>query len=151
MRILLSEVFNSQSIILNLENRTKEAVFAELAEMITAACPECDSEIMLSALWEREKKMSTGITSGVAVPHALCRGINRMAGAIGISREGIDYDAPDHKPVHVVFMLAMSMPAEDNHLRILNQISRLSQSDALPLILNAKNNQDVYAVLSRFH
>jgi mannitol/fructose-specific phosphotransferase system IIA component (Ntr-type) len=136
---------------LNLKSQTKEEAFMELTGAIAAVHPECDSETMLAALWEREKKMSTGIASGVAIPHAMCQGITKIAGAIGISRTGIDYDALDHKPVYVVFMLAMGLPAEENHLRILNQIFKLAQSEALALIRNAKNNKDIYAILSKFH
>jgi mannitol/fructose-specific phosphotransferase system IIA component (Ntr-type) len=47
-------------------------------------------------------------------------------------------------------MLAMAFPAGENHLRILNQISRLAQSEALAMIRNAKNNKDVLAILSKF-
>jgi PTS system fructose-specific IIC component/PTS system nitrogen regulatory IIA component len=150
MEILLNEIFDSQSIIVNLKSRTKEEAFAELTGAIAAVHPECDSEAMLAALWEREKKMSIGIASGVAIPHAMCQAITKIAGAIGISRGGIDYDALDHKPVYVVFMLAMGVPAEESHLRILNQIFKLAQSEALASIRNAKNNKDVYTILSRF-
>jgi mannitol/fructose-specific phosphotransferase system IIA component (Ntr-type) len=74
-----------------------------------------------------------------------------VAGAVGISQAGIAYDALDHKPVHVVFMLIMGEAARENHLRTLNQIVTLVNSEALAMIRTAKNVQDVYDLLSRFH
>jgi mannitol/fructose-specific phosphotransferase system IIA component (Ntr-type) len=149
MMMLLNEIFISQSIKLNLEGTTKNAVFAEMTEIIAAAHPECNSAELLAAIQERENKMSTGCAAGVAIPHAVCGGID-MIGAIGVSQKGIDYGALDGNPVHVVFMLAMGEQERENHLHILNQIVRLAQSDALKQVRNANNAQDIYHVLSRF-
>ena len=148
MGILLSEVFDPQSILLNLEGKTKEGIFTELSEAICAAHPECDRASMLASLWERENKLSTGIVSGVAIPHSIYGGINNIAGAIGISKTGIDYGALDNEPVYVVFMLVISDKATESHLRILNQIFALSQSEAITIIRNAQNTDVVKDILS---
>jgi len=150
MNLSLGEVFGSKAILPDLAGTTKEAVFSELADAIAADHPECDKQEMLAALWEREKKLSTGIASGVAIPHAICNGIGMIAGAVGISKAGIEYDALDKKPVHVIFMLVMGEDAKENHLCILERIFSLVKIDAFALIKNAENPQDVYAVLSRF-
>ena len=150
MNMLLNEIFNPQSIKLNLEGTTKEAVLIELVEKMAEAHPGCDGSLLLAAIQEREHKMSTGYNSGIAIPHAFCGGVENMIGAIGVSQRGIDYGTLDNKPVHIVFMLAMGDHARENHLHILNQILRLAQSDALMLIRNANNTQDVYNIMSRF-
>ena len=150
MKTLLSDIFDSRSIKINLEGKTKEAVFIELADAITKAHPECDRDSMLASLWEREHKLSTGITSGVAIPHAFCGKIDSIAGAIGVSQTGIEYDALDNKPVYVVFMLVIGESERENHLCILNQVAMLAQSEALALIKKAQNTQAIQAILSRF-
>ncbi len=150
MGILLSDVFDPRSIRLNLEGKTKEEIFIELAEAITAAHPECDRASMLASLWERENKLTTGIGSGIAIPHTLCRGIKNIAGAIGISQTGIEYGALDQKPVYVVFMLAISNKAAENHLLILNQLFVLAQSEAITVIRETQNTQAVKDILSCF-
>ena len=151
MVLSLSEIFESKTILTDIAGTTKEAVFSELADVIAADHPECNKPAMLAALWEREKKLSTGIVSGVAIPHAICGGIGTIAGAVGISRAGIDYDALDKKPVYVIFMLVMGEGAKENHLCILDRIFSLVRTDALTLIKDAKNAQDVHAVLSGFN
>lgn len=148
--MLLSDVFDSRTILLNLSAQTKEAAFSELVGAITAVHPECDKTAIIKALWEREKKLSTGISSGVAIPHAICGGINTTAGAVGISVTGIEYDSLDKNPVHVIFMVVMGEDAKESHLHILDQIFTLIRTEALALIRNAKNAQEIHKILSRF-
>jgi mannitol/fructose-specific phosphotransferase system IIA component (Ntr-type) len=102
---LLSEIFDVRSISLDCNGKTKESALAELIDSISALNPDCDRAELFKAIMEREKKMSTGIGNGFAVPHANCRGIANMTGAIGISSQGIDYEALDKKPVHIVLCL----------------------------------------------
>ena len=149
MILQLSDIFDSGSIKLNLEAKTKEAVFSELVNAIAVSHPDFDCASMLASLWERENKLSTGIASGVAIPHAFCRGIDNIVGAIGVSKAGIEYGALDSKPVYVVFMLAIGAPASENHLHILNKIFSIAQSEALLLIRKAQDAQAVQAILSR--
>lgn len=76
-----------------------------------------------AAVWRREQVMATGIGGGVAVPHARIDGVDRPVVAVGISPKGLDFDAPDGNPVHLVFMIVT--PAQDNgaQLEILADIA----------------------------
>ena len=150
MRITLSEVFDTRTILLNLAGTTKEEIFQELVDAIALVNPECDKAAILAALWEREKKLSTGISSGVAIPHAVCTGIGTIAGAVGISSAGVEYGALDGKPVHTIFMLVLGEAAKEDHLRVLDKTFTLVRTEALTLIKNAKSAQEVYAILSRY-
>ena len=149
--MLLHDIFDRRSIKLNLESKTKEEVFMELIEAIRTVHPDYGHDEMLAALQDRENKMSTGIVSGFALPHGYCRGIPAITGSIGISQTGIEYDALDHQPVYVVFMLVIGEPAAENHLRILNQIFTLGKSDALALMRTAKNSREVHDILARIY
>jgi mannitol/fructose-specific phosphotransferase system IIA component (Ntr-type) len=147
----LADIFDRRSIILNLEGKTKEAVFAELIEAIRVVHPEFDSSELAAAINERENKMSTGIASGIAIPHGYCRSVSAVAGAIGVSQRGIEYGALDSKPVHVVFMLVMGEAARENHLRVLNQVFTLVKSEAFALMRSATDTGEIHNMLSRFH
>jgi mannitol/fructose-specific phosphotransferase system IIA component (Ntr-type) len=136
---------------LNLEGRTKEEAFAELIELITALHPEYNGDELYAAINNREGKMSTGIGSGIAIPHGYCRGINTIAGAIGISKAGIDYGSLDQKPVHLVFMLVMDEASRENHLRVLNKVFALANSEVIATIMAAANTGEVHDILSRIH
>jgi mannitol/fructose-specific phosphotransferase system IIA component (Ntr-type) len=148
---LLSEIFDVRSINMDLNGKTKELALVELIDSISVLNPECDHTELFSAIMEREKKMSTGIGNGIAIPHANCRGVANMTGAIGISSQGIDYGALDKKPDHIIFLLATSEKADENHLHVLNLIFKLAGSETLTLMKNAKNAEEIHAVLSRIH
>jgi mannitol/fructose-specific phosphotransferase system IIA component (Ntr-type) len=151
MRKTLGDIFAPGTINLNLAGKTKDSVLSELISGIYASYPQYNTSDMLRAISQRENQMTTGIGSGVAIPHAFCKGIDNMVGAIGISKSGIDYGAIDNKPVHVVFLLAINEKAEEKHLRIINLIFNIIKSEAITQIKNAKRAEDIHSILLRMH
>jgi mannitol/fructose-specific phosphotransferase system IIA component (Ntr-type) len=147
MKRLLNEIFDVRSITINLQGKAKEPVLTELIGSIADLYPDFNRTEMLEKIMEREEKMSTGIGGGFAIPHAFCTGIGSMAGAIGISQSGIEYGALDNKPVHVIFLLAVNGGPNENHLRVLNRIFDLAQSEAYQIIKKAKDPQDIHRIL----
>jgi Kef-type K+ transport system membrane component KefB/mannitol/fructose-specific phosphotransferase system IIA component (Ntr-type) len=79
------------------------------------------------AVWAREKAMHTGIGNGVAIPHARLGGITTPVVAVGISLDGIDFDAPDGEAAHLIFLILT--PAQDAgvQLEILADIAKTFQ------------------------
>jgi mannitol/fructose-specific phosphotransferase system IIA component (Ntr-type) len=147
----LGKIFDLRSIKMDFDGKTKDLALTELIDSISGLHPGCDRSELFTAIMKREKKMSTGIGNGFAIPHAGCRGIAGMSGAIGVSRQGIDYEALDNKPVHIIFMIATGQEADENHLRILNLILKLAMSEKFELIKNAQNAEEIHAILSRIH
>lgn len=59
----------------------------------------------IEEIQQREQECNTGIGMGVGVPHVRARREEgELFSAIGWSSQGIDYDASDAKPVHLVVM-----------------------------------------------
>ena len=148
--MLLSEIFDEHSIKLNLDAHTKEAAFRELIETVADIHPELNKAEMFSVIQDRERKMSTAVTSGVAVPHGYYPDSYGIFGAIGISRNGIEYDTLDNEPVHFVFLLLMGESAREQHLRTLNRILALIRSGCLATIQAARDAREVRDILSQF-
>lgn len=67
--MILSRIFSKECILLNLESEDKDELFEEMTQALVSANPGLDRNQVLSALHERESKMSTGIMHGIAVPH----------------------------------------------------------------------------------
>jgi mannitol/fructose-specific phosphotransferase system IIA component (Ntr-type) len=149
--MLLHEVFDKRLIKLALENSGKDAVFSELVDAIADIHPEIDREKMDGILQEREQKLNTSVCPGTAIPHGYYPGLDKMVGAIGISKAGIDYDAPDHEPVHVIFMIVMGESSREKHLRVLSRILALIKSGAQDHMVSARSPQEIYDMLSRFN
>ena len=114
----LQHVFSRQSIILDLQSTDKDELFEEMLQAIITAQPDINREEALSALSERESKMTTGIIHSVAVPHCRIDTVRGVAGAIGLSKRGIDYDSLDGSPVHFVFMLVCNPVDDALHLAV---------------------------------
>src|SRR4051812_45786130 len=73
---------------------------------VGAILPKNKSEIA-AAIKHRERSMSTGIGLGIALPHALSKLVDEPVIAFGRSKIGIDFDALDRQPVHLVAMVVV--------------------------------------------
>jgi mannitol/fructose-specific phosphotransferase system IIA component (Ntr-type) len=146
--MLLTDIFKRELIKVNLESKTRDEVFEELAEIIIGVYPKFDRRVLLEALHSRENMMNTAILPGIAVPHGYCKTVGGIIGAFGFSQTGIDYNSPE--PVHLVFMLLMDKSALEQHLRVLSRLLELVKSDSFGMIQAAKSSQEVYDVLYRF-
>ncbi len=83
-----------------------------------------NAEGLCERLLEREGLGSTGIGSGVAIPHCKIEGLKRVILAVGTSREGIDYGAADGKPVKLFFLVVSPPDSPAEHLQSLAAVSR---------------------------
>jgi nitrogen PTS system EIIA component len=122
--MLLSQVFSPSRIKIGLESEDKAELFEELVDILAReggrAFPR---EAILDAVREREEKMSTGITKGIALPHGKAEGIQGLSGALGVSRKGIEYAALDGQPVYLVFLLISSTKESELHLAALKRLA----------------------------
>jgi PTS system nitrogen regulatory IIA component len=83
---------------------------------------------VLEALLEREALGSTGLGSGVAVPHARLTGVSRVTGVFVRLDTPVAYGSVDDRPVDLMF--ALFAPPSDGaaHLRALAAVSRALRS-----------------------
>jgi mannitol/fructose-specific phosphotransferase system IIA component (Ntr-type) len=115
----------------------------------TPVCNDIDS--LTKALKEREEIMSTGIGFGIAIPHAKIGTIQEMSFAIGISREGIDFDSMDGEPVHLVILVAAGEKQHKEYLRLLSNIMSIIKKDHVKdSIINAATSEDVLEILRNY-
>jgi len=99
----------------------------------------------LDALLAREKSISTGIGFGIAIPHASTPAISQVALAVGLSKGGIQFDALDGKPVHIVVLFLVPAPQHQEHLKTLAAISRqLNQKGFRKELDKAKSAAEIY-------
>lgn len=142
---MFSEIFPASNIIADLQSEDKDELFEEMVEVLVSAQPGISRADALAVLKERENKMTTGIVSGIAVPHAISNTVKGVVGAIGISRAGIDYGSLDNKPVHAVFMLLFSPDETERHLQIMKQFAGLLQYQELcNELLKKQSPEEIY-------
>ncbi len=86
---------------------------------------------IFDSLFSRERLGSTGLGAEVAVPHGRIKGLKRPLMAVLRSAEGIAFDAPDGKPVRLLFVLLVPEAATEEHLELLSAIAELLSDRAL--------------------
>ena len=133
-----------------LKSRTKREVMAELADLLVAdgAVAAENRDAILTALVEREGKMSTGMQLGVAIPHAKTSAVKGLVTAVALSPEGVDFESLDGQPSRI-FVVTVSPPSDvGTHIRFLADISRqLSSEHVRAKLLEAKTGTEMVAAL----
>lgn len=100
-------------------------------------------------LLEREKLGSTGIGEGFAIPHAKSTGVSELIMTVGISKEPIEYEAVDGKPVNIFFMFLSPNELSQEYLILLAKISRyIRENNFKTQLLNAKTQEDIVQILN---
>lgn len=123
----LRDLLDEASVKVGLESLDKEECIEELVDVLVRAGRIADRAGALKTLREREAMATTGIGKGVALPHGKHDSIPKLVAAIGTSREGIEFDAIDGEPVHMVALLLASSDQTGPHLRAMVEIARLVQ------------------------
>ncbi len=131
--VRLSEHLSPEAVTLELRARDKWEAIEQLVDLLVAAgrAPAKHRAELLEAVVSREKMMSTALGGGLAIPHGSCKRVSGVAMALGVCREGIDFQALDGQPVHVV-ILALVKPARFRlYVRTLGGIARLFRDGRL--------------------
>ena len=127
---------------------SKPHLLAELARRAAAATGLSQRQIG-DVLEARESLGSTGVGSGIAIPHAQVAALDEFFGLFVRLDRPIDYDAIDGQPVDLVFLLLMP-PNSKWHLQALAAISRrLRDTEIANDLRAAKTSQQSYDALTR--
>lgn len=114
----LTKLLDVDRILLDMKATEHWAAIVELVDYLVERgdLPHDCREPTLSALEEREAQVSTGIGSGVAIPHTFSDTLEEVVAVFGRSKEGIDFEALDNAPVH--FIILFIVPRKDYHLHL---------------------------------
>ena len=123
----LASLLDKNTVQVPLDAVDKEEAIAELLELLVRSGRVSDRDAVLDALYEREAKGSTGIGAGVAIPHAKHDGLEGVALAVGVSPEGIEFDAADGEPVYLVFLVVAETHNPGPNVETLADIGGLMQ------------------------
>lgn len=127
--MLLSELLPPERIRVPLEGTSKDDLLRELVEILHRTGEVRDASDVLRAVREREAVLSTGIGNGVAIPHGKSGEVPSLMMAAGVTREPVEFDALDGRPVELFFLLVGPESAAGEHVKALSRISRLVRSD----------------------
>lgn len=146
--MLLSELLPPSRIRIPLDGTTKDDLLRELVEVLHTDGEVGDAEAVLAAVRERESVLSTGIGNGVAIPHGKSPRAASLCMAAGVTRDPVEFDALDGRPVSLFFLLVGPESAAGDHVKALSRISRLVRSDSFrQRLAGASSPEEFHAVL----
>ena len=142
--------FREEFFIPELKSTKKEQVLDEMVDHIAQKFPLKDARLVADMLKRREQLGSTGIGHGIAIPHGRTLSTPKLLVAFGRSTKGIDYDAMDNKPVHLVFMIVAPPQEESNvYLPFLGKLVEVLQVEQVrEQLRNVETFQDFIDTLS---
>ena len=141
----ISDFLNRKSMSADITSKKKEDVIRELIDLLIKSkeIRPKDKDMIVKTVLDREALGSTGIGQGVGIPHGKSPNVKNLIGAVGISRQGLDFDSLDGEPVYIFFLLLAPQASAGPHLKALARISRLLKDkyfrEALRTVKNEKD------------
>ncbi len=146
----LIDFIQEENIVTNITAATKDEAIAKLTDvLISTNHLRVDRDKLLSTFLEREKEASTCVGAGLAIPHGILEGERKMCGVMGLSRDGLNFETPDGRPVHCMVLLATPDSERDRHLEVIAALARAIGRDEgiQEQLFNAESAAHAYEVL----
>ncbi len=149
----LSKLLARDCVSVDLKVTSKKQLVQEMAELIVnCGCMENDAIKMrdiVQAAMEREKLGSTGVGSGVALPHARVDGLDSIKVALARLETPIEFESIDDRPVDIAVLILAPPDAGSDHLRALAQISRrLRDEDVRGRLRRSPDAESLYVTFT---
>lgn len=125
----LDNLLSPARVMCRVEASSKKRIFELAAQHIAQAEPNLDESDVYTQLLARERLGSTGLGSGVAVPHCRVEGCPEPIGCLVTLAAPVDFDSPDGRPVDLLFVLLVPPEGTQVHLDLLADIARRFSSD----------------------
>ncbi|MCJ7692693.1 MAG: PTS sugar transporter subunit IIA [Sedimentisphaerales bacterium] len=146
----LTKILQSSCVRVPLKGKDKKGIITELVDVLAENGLLLDRDAVLEAVLMREQTRSTGIGSGIAIPHGKCGAVKELVMAIGIASEPIDFESVDGKGVMIVLLLVSPSDQTGPHIQALAKISRLMLDDKFKESLEkAGNSEEAYELISK--
>jgi len=120
----LTDLLDGECVVANLRATSKKQVLQELARR-AADITNIDERKIFAVLMDRERLGTTGVGSGIAIPHGKLPELDRLYGIFARLEKPVDFQSIDERPVDLIFVLLAPEEAGAGHLKALARVSRL--------------------------
>ncbi|MBU4251639.1 MAG: PTS sugar transporter subunit IIA [Candidatus Omnitrophica bacterium] len=146
---IFSAAFSLDLINSNLKSKNKENVLREIASLFTKSKRVKNGDEYYQNILESEKILNTAFGQNIAIPNALSDVSENMCIAIGISREGVDFNSPDGSLVKIIFMVAWNDEIFGNmpgpRLKLLARISKFLRDQTIrESLINSRSDKEIF-------
>jgi PTS system nitrogen regulatory IIA component len=127
---LVAKLLPPANVLLDLPVSSKKRLFEQVGLLFENNHGIARS-LVFDSLFARERLGSTGLGQGVAIPHGRIKGLKDALGAFVRLAQAVPFDAPDGKPVQLLFVLLVPEQATEKHLQILSELAQMFSDRAL--------------------
>jgi fructose-specific phosphotransferase system IIA component len=146
---ILTQILQANSVRVPLQGTDKNTVISELVNLLDENGLLLNKDVAMEAVFTRERTRSTGIGSGIGIPHGKCSAVKELVMALGVSRQPIAFQSVDGKPVSIVILLISPLDQTGPHIQALARISRLMLDGTFKSALEqAPSAEAAYKLLS---
>lgn len=121
---LIAKLLPPSNIVLDMEVGSKKRLFEQIG-LLFENNQGIARSLVFDSLFARERLGSTGLGQGVAIPHGRIKGLRDPVGAFLRLKTAVAFDAPDGRPVSLIFVLLVPEQATEQHLEILSELAQL--------------------------
>ena len=146
MRII--DLLDPRSIKLDGRVADKKEALNQMVDLMAQSGKLEDIDAYRKGVFAREEEGTTGIGEGIAIPHCKSVAVKRPGLAAMLVSDGVDFDALDAQPVHLIFLIAAPDTADNVHLDVLSKLSVLLMDENFTKKLReAKTVKEFIAVI----
>ena len=128
---------------------TKPDAIRELLDVLDRAGVLGDRAAAEQAVFEREAMLSTGMESGVAIPHGKTATVTRVWVAVGLAPDGIPFHSVDGSPARILALVVSPAGDPGAHLMVMAGLSRvLRQAKVRDAVLAARGPEEAIQALT---
>lgn len=131
--------------------RIKELLVKEFVDLLELSGRVQSSNKLYLDMLNRERKASTAIGHGIAIPHIRTMHVREFVMAFAKSYEGYEYDSPDRERVHLFFILASPNYDDNLYLKVYKGLAELLKFEELrEKLLYAASVQEVIGAIGKW-
>lgn len=147
---LISQLLPLSNVVADLDASSKKRVF-EQAGLLFENNQGIARSMVFDSLFARERLGSTGLGQGIAIPHGRIKGLKDAAGAFLRLEAPVQFDAPDGRPVSMLFVLLVPEQANETHLQLLSELAQMfSDRGFREQLLAAPDAQALHSLFSNW-
>lgn len=143
----IKKLLCKENIFLDLKSCVKKDIIKEMIDRLFISGMIDNKEKVLESVMDRENKMTTGMEHGIALPHGKTDAVNDLVVAIGLKKEGMDFDCIDHNPAKIFIMTVSPLSHTGPHIQFLAEVSKLLKDpQTRKQLLSAVTEEEVIKV-----
>jgi len=124
----ITDFIDEKKIFLGLPPAPKEELLASLVDAAIASGIPLPRDAVLTRLLVREREASTGLASGIAIPHANVAGVQGTVIFLATVPGGCDFESLDGEATKLLILVLHPVDRLGDHVRVLARLARLAHN-----------------------